>query len=97
MTFIKRSDGITYNMGGHYTSRGTIEQVKYGGAFDDSPMEDWMSGVISSFMTIEDSAYFVKEASYLDEDILHLWGIYFDSCPHIKRKSFDDDYFCPGY
>ena len=96
MTFVKRSDGITYNVGGHYASRGTLEQVKYGGVPDGEPMEDWMSDVIASFMPLEDSVL-MKEASYLDDEILYLWGIYSDNCPHIRRKTFDDEYFCPGY
>jgi len=96
MSFIKRSDGITYNTGGHIMSRGTLEQVKYGSTEEPTPeQENWLKNVVAAFMTVEDSLYMNNDLQ--DNEISRLWGIYEDSCPHVKRKNFDDDYFWPGY
>jgi len=103
MSFVKRADGITYNVGGHYMSRGTLEQVKHGSAEESSPQqENWLKEVVAALMSIEDSLMlqdYAQDGWFNDdsEQISQLWGIYHGTCPHIKRKRFDDEYFWPGY
>jgi hypothetical protein len=104
MSFVKRADGITYNVGGHYMSRGTLEQVKYGSTEDESTpeQENWLKEVIAAFMSAEDSLHLRSYAldGWMDENnemISCIWGTYQDSCPHIKRKCFNEDYFWPDY
>lgn len=102
MSFIKRSDGITYNVGGHYSSRGTLEQVKYGSTEEEptSEQENWIKEVVAAFMSAEDSlhlkCYALDNCIEENEVISRLWGIYHGTCPHIKRE-FDEDYFWPDY
>lgn len=103
MSFVKRADGITYNVGGHYMSRGTLEQVKYGSAEEEpTPQEEnWLKEVTAALMTVEDSLLLQDYAldGWMDQDnevISRLWGIYHRTCPHVRR-SFNEDYFWPDY
>lgn len=103
MSFVKRADGITYNIGGHYMSRGTLEQVKNGSAEEPTPeQETWLKKVIAAFMSAEDSLYLQDDAldGWMDENsemVSKVWGIYHNTCPHVKRRSFNEDYFWPDY
>lgn len=105
MTFVKRADGITYNIGGHYMSRGTLEQVKHGSAEDEEStpeQENWLREVVAAFMSAEDSLHLQDYAldGWMDEDneiISRIWGTYQDSCPHVRRRSFNEEYFWPDY
>jgi hypothetical protein len=103
MSFVKRADGITYNVGGHYMSRGTLEQVKYGSAEEEpTPQEEnWLKEVTAALMTVEDSLLLQDYAldGWMDQDnevISRLWGTYHRTCPHVRR-SFNEDYFWPDY
>jgi len=100
MSFVKRSDGVTYNDGGHYMSRGTLEQIKNGSMEEETTpeQEGWLKQVVAALMSAEDSLYLQEYAldGQIDEAISQMWGTYHNSCPHIRRE-FDEDYFWPDY
>lgn len=103
MSLIKRADGITYNNGGHYMSRGSLEQVKYGSSEEESTPEqdNWLKDVTAALMSAEDSLHIKAYAldgwsDEYSEMISNIWGTYHGTCPHVKRE-FDEDYFWPDY
>jgi hypothetical protein len=85
-------------VGKHYCSRGTLEQVKYGSMEDSIEDDRWAEKVLNASMSMEDSL--LSEDALEDDDIYiisTLWGTYYNTCPHVRRKQFDDDYFWPDY
>ena len=101
MSLVKRADGITY-IDGHYTSRGTLGQVKYGSMEEKTtPQEEhWLKQITAALMSVEDSLllkdYALDDWADTSDEISKIWGIYYNTCPHIRRK-FNEDYFWPDY
>ena len=84
-------------------SRGSLASIKNGGGYEDSNSipeheQQWLKQVYAASMTISDSAYMCTDSMYIDEDseiILHLWGIYSNTCP-LNSKEFNSDFFSPS-
>ena len=91
MSFIKRSDGITVNEGGHVGSRGSLSSIKHsGGENYDISKEDlrWEKIVLASSVSMDSPSYFGDVDNYLDAGDLSssLWGIYIQKPDHIKSE-----------
>lgn len=74
----------------HYYSRGTIKQVKYEKEFPPQEEEEDFDVV---FMTLEESLNTPKSDN---TEISGIFGKYYNTCPFVRR-SFNEDYFKPGY
>jgi len=99
MSFIKRSDGTTVYAGRHPTVRPSLAEIRHGGAATNEPESPeekmWLKQVVAAMMPFGEAAAFDYYPSEEAEIISMLWGIYYNTCPTVRRD-FNDEYFSPS-
>jgi len=100
MSFIKRADGTTIYSGSHATVRPSLADIRYSGASANQPetTQDkvWLKQIVAAMMPFGDAACY--DSSYMGEEseiVSRLWGIYYNTCPTVRRN-FDEEYFTPS-
>lgn len=92
MSFVKRTDGTVVHTGGHITSRGSLESIRYGSSAPATPEDfEWEKRVLAVAGSLDMANYYYEDDSVETEIISRLWGIYKRAEP-----KFNSDYFEPS-
>ena len=105
MSFVRRPDGSVVRVGGHVGTRGSLSELRHGGARDLSPTTpeemETERKIINACMSFGDYAYggnSYEEEEWLDpgeaEIIKRIFGIYTRKDPQFSE---DKHGFTPGY
>ena len=99
MSLIKRADGVTVYAGSHATVRPSLADIRHSGAAVNQPEtpEDrmWLKQIVAAMMPMGEAVCFDSYLSEEAEIIAGLWGIYYNTCPNVRRN-FNDEYFSPS-